>query len=135
MLKSSLTSEIVDIINKLVGLEIKATIEVNRHQNNQFIVTIKRLINPHSYVSFDIHITLDIKKLWSEYQKLPIIHTYKIDFTADDVVMKSIIEMPNALIKVIESLKDFNGVSDNYIEIANLVEVKRGFSTGKKFGI
>ena len=91
-------------------------------------------------ITFCLMIDLNLNELWNEYKKLPGEKKFDVDFTDNDKMMEGFLDSKAYLI--IEHLKRFNGVADNYSEIAKMVDGtignyddSRGSMLGKVYGV
>ena len=141
----------ITILNELVKSSIDAPdfdgirreISCKRHFSFDqiFLVDIKLFSkvppNHIPLIQTTVGIELNPNKLWEAYQELKSDDTElrfkKHHFSEEDDLIFTLLE--NKTAEVITHLKSFNGSSDNYLEIAKLIQQRRGQIAGRKFGI
>lgn len=104
-----------------------------KESNNQAM-----MIFEEQLVTMRLKIRIDCAALFREYSQLDeeekIPKNYEISNPClNDEYMNSFIEA--GFLKIIQNLKFFNGISDNYDEIARILGKSYGYHSGKMYGI
>lgn len=104
---------------------------VRKHSNNDAMSIIEEdIANMRLKISIDSHKLFDAYKLLNEEEK----HLNIKNPNVEDNYINNLVEV--SYLEIINNLKDFNGISDNYDAIARLVSKYYGNHVGKEnYGI
>lgn len=106
---------------------------VRKHSNNEAMMIIDEdIANMRLKIRINSNALFEAYKLLNEDEKIPK-HFNIINPCDEDNYMNSFVEV--YYLEIINNLKVFNGISDNYDAIARLVGKRFGYHAGKEFGI
>jgi hypothetical protein len=138
MMKNQINS-ICEIIIQINNLQPELMLKASHFPENintggieKYRLRYDQKIGESGFIFFGLDIVLHTKKLWNAYESLPDPKLYQGDFTQDEAILCTLLERRTK--SVLENLKSYNGVADNYVEIAKLIDGTRGSALGKKFG-
>ena len=106
---------------------------VRKHSNSEAMMIIEEdIANMRLKIIIDSHKLFEAYKLLNEEEKIPKNLNIINPCVVDDYI-NSLVEV--YYLEIINNLKVFNGISDNYDAIARLVGKCFGYHAGKEYGI
>ena len=106
---------------------------VRKHSNSEAMMIIEEdIANMRLKIIIDSHKLFEAYKLLNEEDKIPKIFNIINPCVVDDYI-NSLVEV--YYLEIINNLKVFNGISDNYDAIARLAGKCYGYHFGKPYGI